>query len=161
MKTYNVKEISEMLNTNPETVRRWIRSGKLKATQDSRKEGNVVTEQMLHTFLKSSPKYAAMASKALSPTVGLTVLTASLIGGLLSRQFVEIEKEKNAKISTAEIKKLLENEVMTRKNSIKRKKEAIRQLQNEVENEQTSINELLCLITEINDQKREQEKGGI
>lgn len=25
MKTYTVKEISEMLNTNPETVRRWIR----------------------------------------------------------------------------------------------------------------------------------------
>ncbi|NLC74908.1 MAG: helix-turn-helix domain-containing protein, partial [Clostridiales bacterium] len=24
MKTYSVKQIAEMLNTNPETVRRWI-----------------------------------------------------------------------------------------------------------------------------------------
>ena len=29
MKTYNVREISELLDTNQETVRRWIRSGKL------------------------------------------------------------------------------------------------------------------------------------
>ena len=32
MKSYNVKEIAEMLNTNPETVRRWIRDKKLDAT---------------------------------------------------------------------------------------------------------------------------------
>lgn len=50
MKTYSVKEISELLNTNPETVRRWIRSGKLEAIQDSRKEGNVVTQAMLDSF---------------------------------------------------------------------------------------------------------------
>ena len=31
MKTYSVKDIADMLNTNPETVRRWIRAGKLKA----------------------------------------------------------------------------------------------------------------------------------
>ena len=53
MKTYSVKEIAELLNTNPETVRRWIRSGKLGAIQDSRKEGNVVTQAMLDSFLKT------------------------------------------------------------------------------------------------------------
>ena len=37
MDTYSVKEIADMLNTNPETVRRWIRSGKLEAIQESRK----------------------------------------------------------------------------------------------------------------------------
>ena len=34
MDTYSVKEIADMLNTNPETVRRWIRSGKLEAIQE-------------------------------------------------------------------------------------------------------------------------------
>lgn len=47
MDTYSVKEIADMLNTNPETVRRWIRSGKLEAIQESRKGGNVVTKSML------------------------------------------------------------------------------------------------------------------
>lgn len=37
MKTYSVKEIAEMLNTNPETVRRWIRDKKLDATIESKK----------------------------------------------------------------------------------------------------------------------------
>lgn len=37
MSEYNVKQISEMLDTNPETVRRWIRSGKLEAEQTSKK----------------------------------------------------------------------------------------------------------------------------
>jgi transposase-like protein len=27
MKTYSVKEIADLLGTNPETVRRWIRNG--------------------------------------------------------------------------------------------------------------------------------------
>lgn len=47
MKIFNVQQISEMLNTNPETVRRWIRSGKLKAEQDSRKSGNLISEDSL------------------------------------------------------------------------------------------------------------------
>ena len=42
MKTYNVQQISEALDVNPETVRRWIRSRKLKASQESKKEGNVI-----------------------------------------------------------------------------------------------------------------------
>ena len=33
MNTYTVKEIADMLKTNPETVRRWIRLGKLEADQ--------------------------------------------------------------------------------------------------------------------------------
>ena len=37
MKTYSVKEIAEMLNANPETVRRWIRDKKLDATIESKK----------------------------------------------------------------------------------------------------------------------------
>ena len=44
MDTYNVKQIADMLNTQPETVRRWIRSGKLHAEKASRKDGHVVTD---------------------------------------------------------------------------------------------------------------------
>lgn len=57
MKMYNVKEIANMLNINEETVRRWIRSDGLRATQTSRKTGNVVNEQDLWTFINDNPKY--------------------------------------------------------------------------------------------------------
>ena len=52
MKFFNVKQISDMLETNPETVRRWIRDGKLVAEQSSRKSGTVVSEESLLLFLK-------------------------------------------------------------------------------------------------------------
>lgn len=61
MKTYTVKEIADLVDTNPETVRRWIRSGKLCADQLSRKEGNVVHEEDLYKFLRSTSKYSAIA----------------------------------------------------------------------------------------------------
>lgn len=52
MKTYSVKEIANLLGTNPETVRRWIRNGKLHAFQETRKDGNSVTKAELNKFLK-------------------------------------------------------------------------------------------------------------
>ena len=54
LKTYTVNEIAERLQTNPETVRRWIRLGKLKSEQTSRKNGNVVSEQAMLEFLKTN-----------------------------------------------------------------------------------------------------------
>ena len=161
MNTYNVKEIAEMLNTNPETVRRWIRSGKLEAIQDSRKEGNVVTEQMLNAFLKSSPKYAGMltASAALSPIAGLGVMTASLLGGILAQQYVRNENVKNARVSTTEIKKLLKTEIKNRTQNIRRKEEAIRQLQSEIEAEQAGIEEARRLIEEMGAEIKESKES--
>lgn len=161
MKTFNVKEIAEMLNTNPETVRRWIRSGKLEAIQDSRKEGNVVTEQMLNAFLKASPKYAGMltASATMSPIAGLGVMTVSLLGGLIAKQYVKNENAKNAKVSTTEIKKLLRNEIKSRTQTIRRKEETIRQLQSEIEAEQAGIEEARRLIKEIDDQTKKAKEG--
>lgn len=71
MKSYSVKEIAEMLNTNPETVRRWIRDKKLDATIESKKGGHIVYEVALHEFLKSSPKYAAAAKASLAGTAAI------------------------------------------------------------------------------------------
>ena len=62
MTMYSVKEISEMLDANPETVRRWIRAGKLKADQYSRKDGNMVQEDELYKYLRSTSKYAGIAA---------------------------------------------------------------------------------------------------
>ena len=60
MKTYNVAEIAKLLNVNKETVRRWIRSGQLKSTKKSKKDGNVVDELDLFEFVQTKPKYRNM-----------------------------------------------------------------------------------------------------
>lgn len=74
MKTYTVKEIAELLGTNPETVRRWIRDGKLQAVTNSKKKGEnkVILEGALNAFLKTSPKYAATLAAPF--TLGVTAL---------------------------------------------------------------------------------------
>lgn len=82
MKTYSVKQIAHMLDTNPETVRRWIRDDKLKAVQVSRKDGNIVTEDELQRFLKATPKYLPKFTAnavAVSPAMGI----ATLAGGIM------------------------------------------------------------------------------
>ena len=83
MANYSVKQIAEMLDTNPETVRRWIRAGRLESSQASKKEGNVVSEDALKTFLERTPKYAAAAAGIaaagiLSPLPSVPVIGASL-----------------------------------------------------------------------------------
>ena len=161
MKTYNVKEIAELLNTDPETVRRWIRSGKLVAEQrSSRKEGNVVTAEMLNEFLKGSPKYAAVAASAIAtPVAGLTAAAALLFGGLLTQQYVNGENVKHATVSATEVKKLLEEDINKRKQAILRKQETIRQLQSEISADESDIEAALKLMQDLDAQENELLKG--
>ena len=60
MNTYSVAEIAKLLNVNKETVRRWIRSGQLKSTQKSKRDGNVIDELDLFEFAQTKPKYRNM-----------------------------------------------------------------------------------------------------
>lgn len=158
MDTYSVKEIADMLNTNPETVRRWIRSGKLEAIQESRKGGNVVTKSMLDAFLKDSPKYAGIAGKLLASSVGITTATAAIVGGLLAQQFIKNDEIKNAHVNTSEIRKLLLSNIQSSKENITRKKKSIMHLQEEIEEEQQRIDEAEKLIEELDKKIQNQEE---
>ena len=60
---YTVKQISNLLDVDPETVRRWIRRGDLKDTQRSKKDENVIFEDQLNEFLISHPKYSQIKIK--------------------------------------------------------------------------------------------------
>lgn len=150
LKTYNVKEIAELLKTNPETVRRWIRSGRLKSDIDSRKGGNVVTEQMLTAFLKTTPKYASVAAASLATPLGLGVVTATVIGGALTSQYIKAEQIKKAKIDSTEVIKLLRMDIKTREESIKTKMTTVEQLELEISEEKQRIEEAKRLIEELN-----------
>lgn len=158
MDTYSVKEIADMLNTNPETVRRWIRSGKLEAIQESRKGGNVVTKSMLDAFLKTSPKYAGIAGGLLASPVGITTATAAIVGGLLAQQLIKNDEIKNAHVNTSEIRKLLLSNIQSSKENITRKKKCIKHLQEEIGDEQQCIDEAEKLIKELDKKVQGQEE---
>lgn len=150
MKTYSVKEIAEMLNTNPETVRRWIRDKKLDATIESKKGGHIVYEAALHEFLKSSPKYAAAAKASLvGAAVGAAVLPTVMVGGLIAQKLIDAEQLKKARISNGDVINFLRGEIQKYTDAIKTKEETIYQLQKQIETDQSQIAEFQKLIESL------------
>lgn len=78
VKTYNVKEVAEMLGTSEFTVRRKIQNGQLQATIDSKKQGYRISEDSLKNFAKSQE--SKIGSLWRKPTaVGGVIKTAGLV----------------------------------------------------------------------------------
>lgn len=159
MKTYSVKEIADLLKTNPETVRRWIRTGKLKAVQQSRKDGNVVTEQSLKDFLESSPKYKSIVAMTLgiaSLSYGLlgvggaVTATATFIAALLaknsSKDMAEIN---NLEIPNSDIERVVTESINEFEKSITEKKEEVERIKQEIIKEEEKVRNLKEFLHEV------------
>ena len=117
MKTYNVKEVAKLMNTSEETVRRWIRDGKLKASMESRKKGIIITETMLEEFAKGMPKYAT----ALSASMGGIIATSTLwLGSIMASSIMHNSDIKKSEVAAEEIEKLLKEKIVLSKEMIKR-----------------------------------------
>jgi len=169
VKTFSVKQIAEMLNTNPETVRRWIRDGKLNAVQVSRKYGNVVTETELDRFIRNTPKYmskiSAAASLATLPTIaGISALA----GGIVASAILGYCKEKSkadVRIRANDFKAYLKETVVKLNNITDQKRELIKQTETEIEEITRRIDQynylleheqiLLETLENVNDMKGE------
>lgn len=155
MKNFTVKEISDMLNTNPETVRRWIRDGRLDAIQNSRKDGNVVCEQALAEFLRKTPKYASSATAALAESLaasgigalaGLSILaTTAIIGKVLS----EKTQTDEIMISPDSMQKYVGATIKDHEKQLAEKKKELLALEYEIENEEKQIEELKASLVRI------------
>lgn len=103
MKTYTVNDVAQMLGVDQETVRRWIRKGKLEAEGEGTSQGvpKKVTEESLVTFASSNKKYseklagaigaAASAMTAVAGASGVATSSAALpfleIGGAVVAGF--------------------------------------------------------------------------
>ena len=153
MKTYSVKEIAEMLNTNPETVRRGIRDKKLDATIESKKGGHIIYEAALQEFLRSSPKYASIAKTSIA---GAAVLSTVVVGGLVAAQkLVDLDQLKKARISTQDVILFLQGEIQKSQDAIKSKETTIHQLQKQIAADQSQISEYQKLIDSLSREKED------
>lgn len=152
MKYYTVKEIADIMGTNPETVRRWIRDKKLLANQDSRKDGNVISSQDLSKFLEKTPKYAGivasgLATSVVSAGIGLSLITATAV---LERLILDKKGEEKLKISSEKIAEYIMNCITESENSVMQKKKHIQKLQKEIGTEEQQINEYKQALKKIN-----------
>ena len=137
MKTYSVKQIAEMLKTNPETVRRWIRDDKLKAVQKSKKDGNVVSEAELERFIKATPKYlskvtASAGLAALSPIAGIGVLAGGIVASAILG-YCEEKSKVDVRIRTEDFKEYLKKNVMKLNKAVDQKRKLIEKTETEIE----------------------------
>lgn len=158
MESYSVKQIADMLHTQPETVRRWIRSGKLHAKKTSRKEGHVITEEDFKKFLKNSPKYAGVATGILGMTTTILGATATLAGitgiGLSPSNIVKKDnKFYDESFSKENIKQYLKEEIERKSQAINQKLYTIEQIQKEIANEQQQIAEFNGILAQLEREK--------
>ncbi len=156
MKTYSVKEIADMLHTNPETVRRWIRDKKLDATIESKKGGHIVYESALQEFLRSSPKYATTAKESIA---GMAVLSTAMIGGLIAQKIIDIEQIKKARISDNNIISFLRGEIQKYLDAISAKEGTIYQLQKQIEADKSQITEFQKIIDSLSKKEGSYERN--
>lgn len=150
MKTYSVKQIAEMLNTNPETVRRWIRNNKLKAVQVSRKDGNIVTEDDLTRFLKSTPKYSSKMALGLGlaemfPIPSIGVLATGIVAGALLSYF-EGKDNFDLRVRPEDFKEYLQTSITKLQDTVQQKRELIKQTENEITEISKQINQYEYLL---------------
>ena len=136
MKTYTVKEIAEILKTNPETVRRWIRSGKLGTTKTSNKSGNVISEEALNKFIKSTAKYATfLAGSMVSSPVALSLVVGGLIGSLVGSLVMNDKK----KLGKDDIRKSIERQIAGCEKRISENKTILEQIKSKIEEDEKSL----------------------
>lgn len=152
MITYSVQQIADMLGTNPETVRRWIRDKKMSAIQVTRKDGNIVTDAELQRFLKASPKYmprftASIASGliAAGAAVSIPVIVATLVGGKVAG-YVDEKKKLEVRIRPEDIEKYLSENIALHAGNIAHKRAAICQLEDEIHAEEQQLEKLQYLL---------------
>ena len=89
METYAVSDVAEMLSVNAETVRRWIRDGKIKAERAVGRGGNTILLQDVIDFANKPPREYLYSMEAWLKSAGI--------------EYEEIKDTNKAAISTAEI----------------------------------------------------------
>ena len=71
MTYYTVEQLSERLDVSKETIRRFIRTGELKAEKGSNKNGFHISEENLKEFLDRHSKYEKIFYRNVSETPSL------------------------------------------------------------------------------------------
>ena len=134
MNSYTVKQVSQLLKTNEETVRRWIRSGKLSATLESKKGGHTISSESLNDFINQAPKYAPILSASLAAsTLTMSAVIGSVIGGFLALA------DSNRNLSAGDVESFLKRKISVHEKSLKKKEIQLRKLQEEIETESQDL----------------------
>lgn len=164
MKTYSVSQVAEMLETNPETVRRWVRDKKIIAIQpQARKDGIIITEDSLSKFVdqtpKFLPKYKASKVMAVSTVAGIA---GGMIGGIVAGallNYFSTKKEPDYLVSSDDFKAFLKKRVEDLKTKNEKGREVIRKTELEISQNSLKIEQYQYLLNNEGLLEQELEKN--
>ena len=152
MKTYSVKEIADLLGTSQETVRRWIRDGKLQAVDDTKKKGEnkVILESALKSFIDASPKYAAAMAISLPFGTGI-IAGAGVTSALLAVKRAEAQRLSKAKIGADSVYAFLATRISEERAKLENMLTERTELDKKIQIETEVLNQLVDNLRELND----------
>lgn len=134
MKSYTVKQIADMFGTTPETVRRWIRTGKLQAEKTSNKAGNVVLASALDSFVRTCPKY--LTETAAADRAKETAEERNRFESNIAKKVSEIQTALENFSDETAISIFLKSEIVACKKIIGEKKSNIKEIEKEIREEE-------------------------
>lgn len=163
---YTVNEVAAIFQTNPETVRKWVKEGKLHAVQgNSKKEGMRIDEPSLESFLVDNPKYtqSAYITAMLALLTGGISIPASIILRAQRQAQEQLEAEKefvaNSRIKTSDIIRLLKEEISQEEAAIAEKEIVLKSLEAEINNKYERIANIKQMIDDLNNDNRTESKN--
>lgn len=157
---YTVNEVASILQTNPETVRKWIKEGKLTAIPgNSKKEGMRIDEPALESFLAENPKYTTPAyiTATLAILTGGISIPASIILNAQKRAQRNAKKERdslyNSRIKASDIVRLLQEEISQEEKTIAEKSKLIESIEREINDKLDRIENIKQMITDLQNEE--------
>ena len=155
---YTVNEVASILQTNPETVRKWIKEGKLSAIPgNSKKEGMRIDERSLGSFLSDNPKYTTQAyiTATLAILTGGVSIPASIIFNAQKHAKEKYNKDSlsNSRIKASDIIRLLEAEISQEEETIAEKTKLLEDLEKEIHYKTERIENIKEMIIDLQSEK--------
>lgn len=152
MELYTVRDIAKMLSVNEETVRRWIREGKLDAERGNGRQGSKVSDTALKRFLQDNK--GLMTSSSVS-TLGMldkvggieSAIAMPILGSFVGSNLIKKMKSKNQDKQNVKIE-LMEEEYKLEQEKAQLNIEIYR-LQSEVELIDSKIKKIRGVIEDI------------
>lgn len=152
MNYFTVKEIAELLSVSEETVRRWIREGKLDAERGAGRQGSKVDEKALKDFLEKNKMFltgvaaTTLGIASVVPVVGNAIgsIAGSFTTALLGMSW--LTSSKLSKKSSVAFREELESKKLELEGIIMQLKYEISARENELnlaENQLEKLNEIL------------------
>ena len=158
---YTVNEVASILQTNPETVRKWIKKGDLSATPgNSKKEGMRIDESALESFLSENPKYTAQAyiTATLAILTGGVSIPASIIFN--AQRHAKAKKQQdsicNSRIKASVIIQLLEDEIKQELETIDEKEKQLESIEKEIADRNDRIDRIKEMIIDLQSEQKAQ-----